>query len=320
MTSEVLPVASLPDDGEGSLYERLIDLVSEGIYFVDRDRRIVFWNAAAERITGYTAQEVLGKCCSDGLLLHCNGGGEILCGTSCPLVGTMRDGQPRQMEAFVLHHDGRRVPVKARSNVVRGANGEIVGCAELFVDASSINAMLDELRSVREYASIDPLTGIGNRRMIQERLAAFGGKRRGISRQAGVIFFDIDDFKAINDTYGHDVGDRAIKEVASTATALLRSFDTIGRWGGDEFVVIIPGSSLSDAEAKAKQIQARAFGEVILSRGSEGICVNVGAGVGVAEYESGETATEFFERADQLLLEEKRYRYQTSTVLVATVP
>jgi two-component system cell cycle response regulator len=98
---------------------------------------------------------------------------------------------------------------------------------------------------------------------------------------------------------------------------LVRDIDVVCRWGGDEFVVIIPNSSLADAQAKARKIQARAFGEFVLNRGSEGIRVSVSAGAGVAEYKSGETAMEFFERADQLLLEEKRYRHHRNPALVS---
>jgi diguanylate cyclase (GGDEF)-like protein len=102
----------------------------------------------------------------------------------------------------------------------------------------------------------------------------------------------------------------------------VRDTDVVCRWGGDEFVFIMPDSSLADAQAKARQIQARAFGQFSLNRGSEGIRVSLSAGAGVAEYKSEETATEFFERADQLLLEEKRHRYHgipTPTVLIQSV-
>ncbi len=118
-------------------------------------------------------------------------------------------------------------------------------------------------------------------------------------------------FKAINDRYGHNQGDQLLKVVAQRMRGAVRDTDVVCRWGGDEFVVIMPGSSLADAEVKARQIQARAFGQFSLNRGSEGIRVSLSAGAGVAEYKSGETATEFFERADQLLLEEKRYRHQS---------
>ena len=123
--------------------------------------------------------------------------------------------------------------------------------------------------------------------------------------------FDLNGFKAINDRYGHSQGDQLLKAVAQRMRATTRDSDIVCRWGGDEFVIILKIlklSSRADAEARARQIQVRAFGEFILDRGTENIRVSTGACVGVAEYETGETAAEFFERADQLLLEEKRSR------------
>jgi two-component system cell cycle response regulator len=174
----------------------------------------------------------------------------------------------------------------------------------------------EQLKDAEILAHTDALTGLGNRRKaeaaIQEAIAA--------TRPLSLLVFDLNGFKAINDRYGHNQGDQLLKAVAQRIRCAVRDTDVVCRWGGDEFVVIIPDSSLADAKAKARQIQARAFGEFILNRGREGIRVSVGAGVGVAEYKSGETAMEFFERADQLLLEEKRYRYQRSPALVALVP
>ena len=132
--------------------------------------------------------------------------------------------------------------------------------------------------------------------------------------------FDLNGFKAINDRYGHSQGDQLLKAVAQRMRATTRDSDIVCRWGGDEFVIILKLSSRADAEARARQIQVRAFGEFILDRGPQSIRVSTGACVGVAEYETGETVAEFFERADQLLLEEKRHRQSSRPTPVRIVP
>jgi diguanylate cyclase (GGDEF)-like protein len=166
----------------------------------------------------------------------------------------------------------------------------------------------EQLKDAEILAQTDALTGLGNRRRaesaIQEAIVA--------NNLFCLLVFDLNGFKAINDLHGHNQGDQLLKIVAQRIRSVVRDADVVCRWGGDEFVVIIRHSSLADAEARAGQIQARAFGEFILNRGNEVISVSVGAGVGAAEYKPGETAAEFFERADQLLLEEKRHRHQYS--------
>jgi diguanylate cyclase (GGDEF)-like protein len=166
----------------------------------------------------------------------------------------------------------------------------------------------EQLKDAEILAHTDVLTGLGNRRKaeaaIQQAIAA--------TRPFSLLVFDMNGFKTINDCYGHTQGDQLLKAVAQRMRNAVRDTDVVCRWGGDEFVVIIRDSSIADAEARARQIQTHAFGEFLLNRGSEGIRVRVGAGVGAAEYNTGETAAEFFERADQLLLKEKRYRHQSS--------
>ncbi len=166
----------------------------------------------------------------------------------------------------------------------------------------------EQLKDAEILAHTDPLTGLGNRRkgesVIQEAILA--------GHPLSLLVFDLNGFKAINDRHGHNQGDQLLKIVAQRMRSVVRDDDVVCRWGGDEFIIVMRHSSLVDAETRARQIQARAFGEFILKRGNEGISVTVSAGVGVALYKPSETAAEFFERADQLLLAEKRHRHQYS--------
>ena len=93
----------------------------DGVYFVDQERRITYWNSGAERLTGYRREDVLGKRCSDNILMHINDEGMNLCEKQCPLEETIIDGQPRDIEAYLQHRDGHRVPVSIRVAPVRGA-------------------------------------------------------------------------------------------------------------------------------------------------------------------------------------------------------
>ena len=89
----------------------LIDNLYDGVYFVDRERVITYWNKGAERITGYKDRQVIGRCCGDNVLNHVDAAGVELCRSHCPLAACMEDGLPREVEVFLHHADGHRMPV-----------------------------------------------------------------------------------------------------------------------------------------------------------------------------------------------------------------
>jgi diguanylate cyclase (GGDEF)-like protein len=160
----------------------------------------------------------------------------------------------------------------------------------------------EQLKDAETLAQTDALTGLGNRRKaevaIREAIAS--------AQPFCLLVFDLNGFKAINDVYGHNQGDQLLKAVAKRMQMSVRDADTVCRWGGDEFIIILRGSSLAAAEKRARHIQGNAFGEFSLDRSAESMRVMVSAGVGAAEYKAGESVTDFFDRADQMLLAEKR--------------
>src|SRR5215470_6023015 len=95
-------------------YRAILESLPTGVYLVDRDRRIVFWNDGCERITGYLRHEVIGRCCGQ-LLMHCDTRIDLMCGSVCPLSATMFDGRPRESHVFLRHRNGQRVPVLVRA-------------------------------------------------------------------------------------------------------------------------------------------------------------------------------------------------------------
>ncbi len=217
----------------------VFDNLQDGVYFVDLDREITYWNAAAEELTGFSAREVMGKKCMDNLLVHIDERGAQLCQGQCPLAAAMGDGIPRQAEVYLHHKRGHRVPVLVRAIPLRNAGGRVVGGVEMFMDISTRKAMLERIRELEKLALVDGLTGLSNRQhLIGELESRFHEKTRyGLS--FGILFMDIDHFKKVNDTYGHSVGDLTLKTVSDTLRAAARSYDLFGRWGGEEFMGII---------------------------------------------------------------------------------
>lgn len=223
----------------GAGIENILQFLHEGVYIVDQERRILYWNAAAEMITGYPAALVVGRKCSDNILRHVSQDGQQLCVSDCPLQKTLADGQTRDLIAYLHHRDGRRLPVHIRA-IALPSEGTIPRALEVFSEISERSQLLEELEALRQEVLTDPLTKIGNRRYYelngQARLVSF--HEQGVP--LGLLMFDIDHFKAVNDKYGHTVGDSVLQMVAGTIARALRPLDTVARYGGEEFVVLVP--------------------------------------------------------------------------------
>ena len=220
-------------------YATLLDNLYDGVYFVNLERQITLWNKAAERITGFTKGEVLGKRCADNLLRHVDHRGNSLCEGACPLSYTLRDGQLRSASVFLHHKDGHRLPVAIGVAPITDQQQNIIGAVEIFRDDSTTVAALEHLKELKHLVFLDGLTRIANRTYLETFIVAKFNELRRLGWPFGVIFADVDLFKQINDTFGHQTGDEVLKMVAQTLLKNCRSFDLIGRWGGEEFICVI---------------------------------------------------------------------------------
>ena len=146
------------DDISPNFYATLLDNLYDGVYFVDRERQITFWNKAAERITGFTKAEVLGKRCADNLLRHVDDRGNSLCEGACPLSYTLRDGQLRSASVFLHHKNGHRLPVAIGVAPITDNRQNIIGAVEIFRDNSATVAALEHLKELEDLAYLDGLT------------------------------------------------------------------------------------------------------------------------------------------------------------------
>jgi diguanylate cyclase (GGDEF)-like protein len=179
---------------------------------------------------------------------------------------------------------------------------------EAFAAEDEIRRAREETESARTLAWTDVVTGLGNRRYAEHAIHTAIAERRPFS----LLVFDLNGFKPINDRYGHNQGDYILRAVAHGLRSAVRDSDVVCRWGGDEFVILLYGAALPDAQQRALRVQAKAFGEFTVEAGGQRIKVNADAAVGAAEYQQGETASAFFERADQLMLACKREQYRTN--------
>ncbi|MDR3563348.1 MAG: sensor domain-containing diguanylate cyclase [Negativicutes bacterium] len=286
-------------------YQQILDELFEGMFFTDRNKRVIYWNKGAKEISGYTDVEVMEKQYCREFLRHVDRDGISLCENRCPIDVSLADRKACETEAFIQHKEGYRVPVSIRTVPVADKDGKIIGVVELFRDDSRREVMVKELEDAKEMATRDGLTGLRNRRhgeiVIESRLAEF--KAGGLS--FGLLFVDIDHFKVVNDTHGHDVGDQVLKMVAQTLVNNTRQTDVAVRWGGEELVVVLAGANMQDKTPKIAEKLRVLIGQSTLSLDANtSVKVTVSIGGTLARQE--DTMDSLVRRADQLMYECKK--------------
>jgi diguanylate cyclase (GGDEF)-like protein/PAS domain S-box-containing protein len=284
-------------------YKEILDNLYDGVYFVDRERRITYWNKGAERITGFNAARMMGHFCHDNLLNHVTENGIQLCFDGCPLHATMADGRPRQAEIYLHHSDGQRIPVQVRTTPIRDENGEITGAVETFSDNSNLMSIRHQVRRLEDTVLLDHLTGIGNRRFMERRLQIALLEFQQQNTPFGVLFMDIDRFKWVNDTYSHETGDKVLTMVANTIRHNLRSEDAVARWGGEEFVVLVAGLDNIGLGVMAEKLRTLVeHSSLRLKDKNMGVTISIG----ITLVRTDDTLNSIIDRADQNMYKSKR--------------
>jgi diguanylate cyclase (GGDEF)-like protein/PAS domain S-box-containing protein len=297
-----------PKSAEGTMnlgkdsFERIIENLHDGLYFVDRDRLIRYWNKAAEHISGFSAKEVMGKHCSANILTHTDSEGNSLCTGMCPLAATIADKKPREAEVYMHHKDGHRIPVSVRVSALTDLDGNIIGGIELFSDISNQAANKLRMKELEKLALLDNLTQLANRNYIEREIQSRFEEKKRFDVPFGVLFMDIDDFKKFNDTYGHDVGDDVLKFVANTFIANARPFDLYGRWGGEEFIGIIRNINSQGLEGLGNRIRLLIENSYIMHQ-NEKLCVTISMGATLVN--ENDTIDGIIKRVDILLYKSK---------------
>jgi diguanylate cyclase (GGDEF)-like protein/PAS domain S-box-containing protein len=223
---------------------------------------IMFWNVGAERISGYSRLQVLGKSCCNNLLMHIDDEGSSLCMTDCPLAKTIQDGKPREVHFYLHHADGTRVPVWARVAPLCTEGGEITGAVEIFSDRPSLAGSFDRVQDLERMAAVDPQMNIANRRYSEAHLSARLEEARQLGVSLGLLMIGLDHFHRVSQTYGREIGARVLQMVAATLLHNLRPFDFIGRWDSEEIVVLFSNvveSGMAERAENLRMLVERSF-------------------------------------------------------------
>jgi len=240
-------------------YRLLTEDALDVIWKTDRHLRITYISPADERLRGYKAEELMGRPVFE---LFSDEGAATVKTLMLQAHATEQSGTPVEFLTFEVQHrcrDGRLLWGEVRSKPERDAQGAITGYHGITREITERKQLEDQ---VRQLAFYDPLTQLPNRRLINDRLdQALAASKRGAG-YAALMFIDLDNFKPLNDEYGHVVGDLLLMEVADRLKKCVRAVDTVARFGGDEFVVVLgeldsdKAPSLSQARSVAEKIRA----------------------------------------------------------------
>jgi diguanylate cyclase (GGDEF)-like protein/PAS domain S-box-containing protein len=273
------------------LLKEAIDSLPIGITISDIDGKIIYLNHSEARMHGYAADELVGRDANifAPAQLH----------TLLPNEA-IRSDEVWQRESINIRQDGTPFPVQLSSIAVRNADGAFLGIVTACEDISSRKEA--EIR-IHHLAYFDALTGLPNRGAFLDRLNQAVSLARRQSRRIGLIFLDLDNFKDVNDSQGHDFGDRLLRLVAIRLATVMRESDTLARLGGDEFVVVL--SSLDDQESAGAAAQ-RILSSLARPFEIDGIQVGTSASIGIAIYpDNGNDAETLYKCADTAMYHAK---------------
>jgi diguanylate cyclase (GGDEF)-like protein/PAS domain S-box-containing protein len=227
---------------------RVLGAVGQPVIATDLEGKVLYWNRAAEETYGWSSEEALGRSLRDLTVP------KVSLEKVEEVVSELRAGRTWSGEVLLKRKDGSYVPVFVTATPLFDARGDLAGMIGVSTDISERKALQEELE---RRASHDPLTGLPNRPAFVERIgqALRRTRRRQNSREVGVLFMDLDGFKTINDSLGHEAGDRLLVAVAECLRNRLRSEDVLARFGGDEFAVLLEDTAgTSEAIRVAQRI------------------------------------------------------------------
>ncbi|NJO35238.1 MAG: EAL domain-containing protein [Rhodospirillales bacterium] len=266
--------------------------LGDGVVCMDVDGAISFWNGGAKAIFGYGAGEVTGRPFS---LLHEKSGSAGL-GEPVSLFG----GCDEPIELVGVRKNGERFPLEVRFSSWRESDGRHSGAI-----VRDITARKREEERIRYLAMHDPLTGLANRAQFSECFKEAANRVRESERCAGVLLIDLDNFKEINDTLGHESGDRFLSTFAGQLRMCVDDSAPVARLGGDEFVVLVEGG---DVETKLDEL-VKSIAGMFASRYTnvDGSGFLISATSGAAIYpRDGDTPDELLAKADLALYRAKK--------------
>lgn len=282
-----------------SLFQgQLLDNMYDAVMFVDTAGRVVLWNRGAERLTGIDGTSVRGQTWRPMLLELADEKGNSISESDCPMNTAIRCGVQSLRRLRIRGRGRRMVAVDAHAIPVIDRKGVAQGAVLLFHDASSETSLERRCQNLHEKSTKDPLTQTANRAEFDRVHTMFIAAHRQQQVPCSLIMCDLDRFKQVNDTYGHQAGDEVILSLVSLLKSSCRPGDLVARYGGEEFVILCADCDNDTAARRSEQIR-KSLSQLAQTK-MEGRAATVS--FGVTEIQPGDTPETMLRRADRALL------------------
>ncbi len=295
------PVSDTAKANMGSIcqlfqYLHFLDGLYDAFYIVDESRRVVTWSAGAARLFGFPAVDLIGHPWHRSIVASSTGKDD-------PIEIAFTEAKPQCHSLKLKDDEGTDREFDVQAVPIFNDNGKVVAVAELVCDGNQSKKHRGQFRKLQLAATHDALTGLVNRGELDEKIKqVFSKWEEEPTIPFSIVFLDIDHFKSINDQLSHAVGDRVLVDIARFIQDELYSGEIVGRYGGEEFVILCPETPLETALERADRVRRAIMNAKIASREE----LSVTASFGVSQVEIGDTPESVIKRADQALYDAKK--------------
>jgi diguanylate cyclase (GGDEF)-like protein/PAS domain S-box-containing protein len=276
----------------------ILESLPAGLCVIDVQKKIVFWSDGAERITGHSRYEVIGRSCVAEPLLYCDQPGCEFCSDNCPLARAIKTARPAESIGFLHHKAGHEIPVRARAVPVRNVHGSIIGAAAIFDDQHEPAGGDQRGNLTRLPGCVDEVTGVANHVMMQSHLREALATFTDMHVPFGILSLRIERLEHFRASFGLEAASSLLRVVARTLESALWRTDCVGRWSDDQFLVILNGcrdESLYPVRDRVRRILANDAIEWWGERRS------LPLSIGQATAQAGDTVDSLLERTHQSL-------------------
>lgn len=289
---EIPEEAGEPADAQLRMLTGIVDQISHGVAVVDNDGCLIFANRAFTAMHGYAGESLIGQHHTLSQSPSDRSGP-----VTQLIAAALRDGNA-SAEVVRCRRDGTSFPAQVTLSLLHDEHGELIGRVLSLQDNSQHRQLEEQLR---RQALHDPLTGLANRRLLLDRLTHALERIPRHGSQVAALFVDLDAFKAVNDAFGHAVGDQVLVTTAQRMKRCLRPEDTLARLGGDEFVIVLGDVLDADEPLQVAHRIRNAVAEPIRLGHNQ---LRISASVGLATTTTG-TAEDLLQTTDTAMYQAK---------------